>query len=129
MPSALLTHLRIEDVFGRFISAHVDSPGWNVSEQHGAESSVQAAHAILDPYDPCGAGQAFVHCARWASIRPGAKRALRLQAGLDDIERARYNARGNSSRSSAQCIDGAIGEFGDPDGESGNGRAPRTVRV
>jgi hypothetical protein len=126
---ALLTHSLVQKLLGGLVCAHIDGPGGDVAQQHGSEASVQAAHAVISPDDAGGAGEALVHCARGPRVLPGSEGALRLQAGFDDIERARHDARSHASGSATQRIDGPIRQVGDLDGETGEGRAPTGVLV
>jgi hypothetical protein len=121
---AVLTHSLVQKLLGRLVCAHVDGPSGDVAQQHGPEASVQAAHAVVPPDDAGGAGEALVHCARRSRVLPRPERALRLQAGLDDIERARHDARGDAGSRATQRIDGPVRQAGDVHGEAGGGRAP-----
>lgn len=86
-----LTHSIVQQVLGRLVRAHVDGPGGDVAQQHGAEPSVQAADAIFDPDGACSAGEALVYNARRALVGAWTEGALGLQAGFDDIERAGHD--------------------------------------
>jgi hypothetical protein len=121
---AVLTHSLVQELLGGLVCAHVDGPGGDVAQQHGPEASVQAAHAVVPPDDAGGAGEALIYCARRPRVLPRAERALRLQAGFDDVERARHDARGDAGSGTAQCVDGPVGQAGDVHGETGHGRAP-----
>lgn len=90
--SRLLTHLRIEEILCVLVRAHVDSPCWDVAQQHRPEPSVQSSDTILKPDDPSGTCEAFVDSTCRPSVCARAEGALRLQARLDDIERAGHNA-------------------------------------
>lgn len=118
---AVLTHAGVKKLLGRLICAHVDGPCGNVAQQHRAESSVKPSHAVLIPYDTGSAGEALIYCARGSCVLPWAEGALRLQAGLDNIKRARHNSRRNTSRGTAEGIHGPIGEPRDAHGEGGQG--------
>lgn len=92
------THVRIQEVLGVFVSTHIDSPGRDVTQQHGPQATVQAAHAIFEPDDARGARQALVDGARGPRVGARAEGALGLQARLDHIEGACHDTRGDAGR-------------------------------
>lgn len=98
--------VRLQIRLALVVDGEPDGPGRQVSHYYRAQPPVHSADALLAPYDPRGTHEALVHTvvAHVPPLLDGLEAALGLQLRLDDVERARYDARGEAADSAGRGV-------------------------